>query len=307
MKQYILNLTSLLITLTGFMSCEVQGQYNTAKENKSLLWEITGNNLQKPVYIYGTMHLLCAQDAVLSKNLQQIIKGSDEIFLEIDMDDMGEMLNGLSKATMRNDTSLSDLYTNDEYERVKKFFDDHNMGFQLQMFSKIQPMLISALVYQVMLPCKESDGVEMSIIQLAHENDKPIKGLETAAFQASILENIPYTSQAKELLFSIDSADAGQTEADEMIKLYKEQDIDKLLEYTLKSDGGTIGEVQDVMINKRNKNWADRFSDISKNKQILIAVGAGHLAGSNGLLNLLKEKGFKIRPVENKLLAETEL
>ena len=245
------------------------------------------------------MHLLCANDAKLSNNLQSVITNADEIYFEIDMDDFGQLMGGLAAGTMKHDTTLPQLYTPEEYERVKTFFDNHGMGMQLQLLGKMQPMLVSALVYQAMLPCAQSDGMELSIMQLAHTKKKEIKGLETIAFQASVLENIPYEKQAKELLQSIDSVEMAAKETEEMIKLYKEQDVEKLLEFSLKSEGGATSEIQDVMIDKRNKNWADQFDGITKDKQVLIAVGAGHLGGENGLLNLLKAKGYTIRAIKN--------
>src|SRR4051812_46442396 len=109
MKNKIFKYTSFLLSLTGFISCESKGQFTTAKDNKTLLWEITGNGLQKAVYIYGTMHLLCAKDVVLSNNFKQIIQNVDEIYFEIDMDDMSELLTGFTKGKMKNDTTLADL------------------------------------------------------------------------------------------------------------------------------------------------------------------------------------------------------
>ncbi len=300
MRNKIFKYTSLLLSLTGFISCESKSQFNTAKDNKTLLWEITGNGLQKPVYVYGTMHLLCAKDALLSSNLKQVISDADEIYFEIDMDDFGELLTGFKQGKMKNDTTLADLYSSDEYQRVKDFFAGHGMRMELQMLNKMQPMLISALVYQAILPCEQADGIELSIMQFAHQYKKEIRGLETAAFQASVLDNIPYAAQAKELLYSIDSVQSTASETEQMMKLYKEQDLDKLLDYSLKSEGGTTTEVQDVMINQRNENWVNQFPVITKNKTLLIAVGAGHLGGKAGLLNLLKEKGYQVRPLENR-------
>lgn len=299
MKKRLIKFTSLLLSLTGFLSCQTKAQYETATDNKSLLWEITGKDLKKPSYVFGTMHLLCANDAKLSNNLQSVITNADEIYFEIDMDDFGQLMGGLAAGTMKHDTTLPQLYTPEEYERVKTFFDNHGMGMQLQLLGKMQPMLVSALVYQAMLPCAQSDGMELSIMQLAHTKKKEIKGLETIAFQASVLENIPYEKQAKELLQSIDSVEMAAKETEEMIKLYKEQDVEKLLEFSLKSEGGSTSEIQDVMIDKRNKNWADQFDGITKDKQVLIAVGAGHLGGENGLLNLLKAKGYTVRAIKN--------
>ncbi|MEP6846732.1 MAG: TraB/GumN family protein [Panacibacter sp.] len=299
MKKRFLKYTSFILSITGLISCESKSQFTTAENNKSLLWEVTGNQLQKPAYIFGTMHLLCAGDAILSVNLKKVISDADELYFEVDMDDFSQLLSGFSAGLMKDETTLKELYTEEEYNRVKAFFDAHGMGVQLQMFSKMQPMLISALVYQATLPCAQADGMELSIMQIAHQQKKEIKGLETVAFQASVLDKIPYQKQAKELLNSIDSLENTESETDEMIKLYKKQDIEKLLEYSLKSDGGTAADIQDVMIDQRNQNWADQFPIITKDKAILIAVGAGHLGGKTGLLALLKEKGYTIRPIEN--------
>lgn len=163
----------------------------------------------------------------------------------------------------------------------------------------MQPMLISSLVYQAILPCDQTDGIEMNIMKVAKQNKKEIKGLETTAFQVALIDQIPYHQQAQELLYSIDSISSTKLENDEMTKIYKGQDIDKLLEYSLKTDAGTTEEVQDVMIYQRNKNWVEQFPGITKNKTILIAVGAGHLGGKQGLINLLKEKGYNLRAVQN--------
>jgi uncharacterized protein YbaP (TraB family) len=85
------------------------------------LWEVTGNNLQKPSYIFGTKHLLCASDAKLSTNMQQVISNSDQIYFEVDMDDLGQLLSGFTAGTMKNDTTLKELFTEEEYQRVKTF------------------------------------------------------------------------------------------------------------------------------------------------------------------------------------------
>src|SRR5690242_6741330 len=68
----------------------------------TLLWEITGNGLKKPSYLFGTMHILCAEDAHLSDNLRDIIRSSDVIYFELDMDDMQEMMGALQYLRMND-------------------------------------------------------------------------------------------------------------------------------------------------------------------------------------------------------------
>lgn len=294
-----IKLSSILFSISSLLSCQSKSQLNFATADKSLLWEVTGNGLSKPAFIYGTMHLLCEKDAVLSENLKQVIAASDEIYFEIDMDDMGQLLSGFTLGKMKHDTTINQLLNEEEYHRIDDFFSKNGLGVQLKMFNHMQPMLVSALVYQAILPCEQTDGIEMNIMKYAKQFKKEIKGLETTEFQVSIIDQIPYHQQAQELLFSIDSISNTKEENEEMTQIYKEQDIDKLLDYSLKTDGGTTAEVQDVMINRRNKNWAGQFPNITKDKTLLIAVGAGHLGGKQGLINLLKESGYTVRPVQN--------
>lgn len=290
-----------LFTVAGLISCQGKSQpaFITASNGKSLLWEVSGNGLQKPSYIFGTMHLLCAADAQISETFQTIIHHVNEIYFEIDLDDLGELFNGATMGIMQNDTTLSELISADEFNRVKDFFGSHDMEMQFQMMQKMQPMLLSSLVYQALLPCTQTEGMEMAIMKIAHEQKKEIKGLETAAFQVSILQEIPYEKQAADLVGTIDSIAGGSKKIEEMINLYKSQDLDALLDYTLTTDGGESPEIQDKMIFQRNENWAKLFPAITKDKQLLIAVGAGHLGGSKGLLALLKKAGYTIRPLQN--------
>ena len=88
----------------------------------TLLWRISGNNLSKPSYLFGTIHLLCANDIELSETLKTAIKETDKVYLELDMDNLFEMMQAVQKMKMRNDTTLSDLLSESDYKKVKAFF-----------------------------------------------------------------------------------------------------------------------------------------------------------------------------------------
>src|SRR3954454_22299287 len=94
----------------------------SATGNNTLLWRISGKNLQKPSYLFGTMHMICANDIELSDSLRSAIKNTDKVYLELDMDDMFQMLGAMSHMTMRDDTTLADLLSRDEYKKVKDYF-----------------------------------------------------------------------------------------------------------------------------------------------------------------------------------------
>src|SRR5690606_3766061 len=69
----------------------------------TLLWKISGNGLDKPSYLFGTIHMLCEEDAVLSNSLKKIIAATDEVYFEVDLDNMLEMLGAMNKMKMRGD------------------------------------------------------------------------------------------------------------------------------------------------------------------------------------------------------------
>lgn len=293
--KYLLLLSGLLV---GYSSCKTPAKFPYKTDGKSLLWEVTGNGLSKPTYIYGTMHIMCPEDAKPGKNLTAIINAIDEIYFEIDMDNMVEMMGAAFAGKMRGDTTLKDLFTEDEYKRINDFFVQHKMGAQFSLLGKMQPLLVGALVYQVMMPCPQMDGVEMAIMKEAAKTKKEIKGLETAAFQSSVIDKIPYKEQAKDLLNSIDSIEQNKPQLQEMIAVYKQGDVDSLAIASMKGEYNSE-QAKELLLDSRNRNWANKFGEITKGKSLLVAVGAGHLGGKQGLLNLLKAKGYSVKAVVN--------
>src|SRR5882762_3643442 len=85
----------------------------------TLLWEISGKGLTKPSYLFGTMHVLCADDASLSDSLKSVIAHCDEVYFEINLSDMSGMMSAMKYMRMNDSKKLSDLLSPRDYERVK--------------------------------------------------------------------------------------------------------------------------------------------------------------------------------------------
>jgi uncharacterized protein YbaP (TraB family) len=101
-----------LFAAIGFGACSQPPKTKASTQNTSpntLLWRISGNNLAKPSYLFGTMHMICATDIELSDSMKNAIKNADKVYLELDMDDMFQMLGAMSHMNMRDDTTLADL------------------------------------------------------------------------------------------------------------------------------------------------------------------------------------------------------
>ncbi len=278
-------------------SCGAQGvaKYPYNQNNHSLLWEVSGKGIE-PSYVFGTFHLMCREDIKLSNNVKEIIKGADELYFELDMDDMGAMLGAMLFMKMKNDTTLSDLYTPEEYKKIESYFRD-SLQMPISLLKGMKPLLLQALLYPKMMTCKNMSGMEEALVQEAKQYKKEIKGLETVAFQASIFDSIPYKEQATALLKLIDSMQENRNLFDSMLRIYKSQNLTSL--DALNNDEFESGNSREILLDNRNRNWVKQLEELMKQKRLFVAVGAGHLTGKNGLIELLRREGYVVKPVQN--------
>ncbi|MBS1947494.1 MAG: TraB/GumN family protein [Bacteroidetes bacterium] len=286
----------LLVFVYVFLTGVAIAQSALPKLPNTLLWQVTGKDLKRPTYIFGTMHILCADDAVLGAGLESAIKNCDEIYFEIDMSDMMAMLNAMKYMTMNGDKKLSDLLSTEDYSKVKNYFSEHQSLMPFSMLERYKPMLIGSLIEEQNLPCKTTNGMELVIMKEARRLNKKINGLETAVFQASLFDSIPYKDQALELVKYIDSSNEFRKMTDTLAQAYKEQDLNKIEELSTKEDPAS-SHYMDLLLYGRNLNWAWQLQRLMREKSLLVAVGAGHLPGEKGLLSLLRKNGYVITPI----------
>lgn len=277
--------------------------------NNTLLWKISGNGLEKSSYLFGTIHLLCEEDAVLSKNMMKAIKDCDEVYFEVDMDNMFEMINVIGKMKMKGDTTLKDLLSKEDYEKVKSYFENKGSMLPFSMLETYKPILAASTLEQGSMSCENTAMMEQVIMKEAKDYKKKIKGLETMGYQASVLDSIPYKLQAQQLVNYIDAVtngDDSNKQMEEMFRAYKDQDLKKLEDLMVETDAGMAG-FTDILLYHRNQNWVQKLKTLLPDASILIAVGAGHLPGEKGVINLLRKEGYKVTPVENKSVASREI
>ncbi len=297
MKIHPIRVISFLLFLFISQHGFAQKKLPQSKDNNTLLWEISGNGLQNPSYLFGTFHIMCKEDIRFSENVKQALKTSNEVYFEMDLDDPKTMLGGLAMMNMKNKT-LADLYTKAELEKLTTFFKD-SVKMSLSFFNKMKPMMLEALLYPRMMPCKTPSGVETELMLIAKKEKKEVKGFETLEFQSAIFDSIPYEIQAKNLLKDIDSTEKFKVFFNKMLDIYKNQETDKLAQM-LADTTFSGGENDDALLKNRNINWVAQLKTILKGNTIFMAVGAGHLFGKDGLIDLLRKEGYVLRAIENK-------
>ena len=271
----------------------------------SLLWEVSGKGLAAPSYLYGTMHMVCAEDTKMSEGLKDAIKKAKQVYFELDMDNMEEMMSVLKYARMNNGLKISDLVSPVDYQKLEDYFKNNKSVLPFGMMSRFKPYFITAIISEGMMGCKKKVSVEQMIMTEARQYDKEVNGLETLEFQASIFDSIPYEKQAQDLVTYVDSIDKFKDITMKMVEMYRKQEINNMDSLMEQSDPGMM-QYMGVLLYDRNKRWAAQIPEQMFNMPTLFAVGAGHLGGEKGVINLLKKQGFTLKPLDNTKFVDTE-
>ncbi len=296
----------LLMAMTSLVTI---GQEKNKAAFNTFPWQVSGNGLPRPSYLFGTIHMICSEDAGLSDSLKSAIKNSDLVYFEVDMDNLFEMIGVMRKMKMRNDTTLADLLSKEDYEKIKKYFEDKETLLPFSVLETYKPLLAASMLMEGSTDCETPEAMEEVIMKEAKQHGKNVKGLETMAFQMSIFDTIPYKMQALQLLKYVDDAGKGNSdnkEYDNLMQAYKDQDLSKLEELTKTTDMG-IANFTDILLYNRNRNWVEKLKTIMPDHSVVIAVGAGHLPGDKGVINLLRKAGYTVKPVSNKIRRSNQI
>jgi uncharacterized protein YbaP (TraB family) len=299
MKKILLLAASAVPALLS--CCSARGQAISeagAALPHTLLWKISGNGLVRPSYLFGTMHLLCADDARISPGLDSVIHHVDGICFEINLSDVSDMLGSMKFMQMADGKRLSDLMPDSDYHKVKDYFAKHASMLPFDLLERFKPMLVSSLIEEQNLDCQVTDGMEIQIMKAAQGLNKRMKGLETAQFQAGLFDSIPYAKQARELVNSIDSATEYKKMSRDLVTVYQKQDLGGIDSLSREGDA-SLDAYMDLLLYGRNRKWVDSLKTLLPENSWLIAVGAAHLAGDQGLILLLRKKGYILSPMRN--------
>ena len=284
MKQFLLASISLLTSIVGFSQKPTE---------KTLLWKIEGKNIVTPSYLYGTFHILCPTDYFMHDTIKNMVAQTQQMFLEIDIDDPALTSKMMKNIAMKNGTTIKDLLSEKEYDSVAKLFKEKT-HIPITSVQTYKPFMLTSMLYPAMLGCAQI-SFEKEFEKLAKSHSMEIKGLETIEDQLNVFETIPYKVQAKMLMKTLFEMDKGKTQMAEMVELYKSKDI-KAMQSNIQGDSD-LGKYEKVLLNKRNKNWIPVIEKEIATMPTFIAVGAGHLAGKKGVIYLLRKQGYTVTPI----------
>ena len=287
---------SFLSTIFLF-SFQIHGQ--------SLLWQIDGPNMQGPSFLFGSIHRVCRDEFRWDKEVMNtIISDTQRGFFEVDLDSWFSS----SIPVMKGDTTLKQLYTTEEYNFIKESFKKQKIN--IERYLKTSPLTLNlAFEFNQAIQGKEKNkkcypmSYDQYIADKYHNKGmnlviQRVKGLETQAESDSILHNyFTYQTQAKMLLETLrDTSSVIQIQVQKLLDIYFKMDIEKLYKYSIEANMNFTYSY--ALLDARNLLWMDRMPVYMKEYgPTMFVVGAAHLGGKNGLISLLKQKGYTVRPV----------
>jgi len=268
--------------------------YAQSIEN-ALLWKVSGNNLETSSYLYGTIHLAC--EVNVSEDVEKAFESTEQLALEINMADPNMMTIMMQNMYMKEGKSLSDFTSDDELKVLESFFEGKVQGMNFSMMKNIKPFFLSSMALTSFLSCTKPQGYDMYFLEKAKSAEKSILGLERIQDQLNMIDKVPYEEQVEDLLQMAKATDDKNSQSlDKMIKLYEAKDLDGLMNFMMTQDSKMNLYTEDFLDN-RNKNWIPVIEKSAKEHSTFFAFGAAHLAGANGVVNLLRKAGYQVEPV----------
>jgi uncharacterized protein YbaP (TraB family) len=261
---------------------------------KSLLWKISGNGIKEASYLYGTIHITC--DATLPQKAIIALEATNQLYLELDMDDPALQQSMMQGMMMKDGKTMSSLVSAEDFKVVDEFLTKQ-LGYSAQMLNTFKPFMVSAMLYPKMIDC-EMQSVEGNLMTVTKDQKEEIFGLESIEEQMNVFDAIPYEVQMKELVKTAkNNLEKDKKELELFLDIYKSEDINAMYAAMQKSENDITSNYEEILLSHRNKNWIPIIEKVAKEKATFFGVGAGHLGGEMGVIQLLRKKGYKVEAV----------
>lgn len=287
-----LSLKNVFATLMLFML--VFQAFANEKEEKSLLWKISGNGLKENSYLFGTIHMICKDKFYMDERIENALASSKVLAMELNMADPNLMAEMQKLSVNPGFANIKGEFSAEQASALDKFLTT-SYGAGLDQLGILKPFVLSSMVLVKMLPCTEQSSYELFLTEKAKEQSKTVKGLETVAFQMGVFDQIPQKLQIDELGKMVTNPE-GMEEFDKLVGAYLDQDLDRL--YDLITENDMFREYGNLLLEDRNKNWIPKIEEMVKEQTTFIAVGSGHLGSETGVIALLRKAGYTVEAVK---------
>ncbi|HCB68057.1 MAG TPA: TraB/GumN family protein [Methylophilaceae bacterium] len=259
---------------------------------RGLFWKLKAPN-GSTHYLFGTIHTDDNRIIKFLPVVKKSISASDLLVVEIKPDNHSQNL-------LMKDHSLKSDLTDDELKQIKKLSEFHVMYFENVI--RMKPWLL-AIIFDSPKPHTEFNQ-DYLLMAMAEDLDKEVLGIESSQEHFATMDSLSLDEQLIMLRAVLKKTDKERlSDYNLLMKDYLSADLDQIRQTDERLTGKLLPEalwakIKIQLMDERNKKMILRIKELSKDKQLFIAVGASHLAGQDGLLNQLKQSGFKITPMK---------
>jgi len=283
-----------------------------AKPNKySLLWEITKPGINHPSYLFGTMHSNNKIVFNLDDSVFFALKNSGIFANEINLDSLNP-LTLISHLTFKDSNSMAKLISKKSNNKMDSLFKV-NLGYSAKLFDRFKPIYHYLVLSVGNLNSKDGKistvpFLDQALYQYELKRKKRIVGLETAEGQIKLLADIPLQNQVMLLNNALNQTNSASEDMEDLAYQYINADFPSLEASIVKQKADTLFNIdfEENMVNKRNLTMLNSIMEFDKQASTFSAVGVAHLVGEKGLISLLRQRGYNVRPIKslNKLSPE---
>ncbi len=294
-----------LVAFIALLSCFVLGTSGSKTvrdvhpypmSESSLLWKISGKNVKKDCYLFGTIHLIERKHFYFPESLRELIGSSEQVVTELgELPDPAEAM----KFVFLKEGSFFDFFNEAQTDSILDWAEA-NMGMSREQFRLTMGQMKPFMVVQMATQMQYSGNTasyELSIDSLVKAREISLFGLETLEQQMGFFDGLTNLQQTAMVMEVIRDDQANTELTQRMQQIYLRQQVDSLY-MLIHNEKGILSEEEDRFLGQRNANWIPRIGQLIRKKSTFIAVGAGHLGGPNGLIRLLEREGYTLTPVK---------
>ncbi len=295
-KHSVTTILSVLLILFLALACS-----HDKNSHPLFLYEI--RDTDSHVFLYGSVHVLRQSDYPLDPVIDQSFSNSELLVLEVHPDSLAkpstrELMR--EKAFMPDAPPLPERLHKETYTLLK--ITAENSGIPIQTYQQVEPWFAALSVTMQKLESlgfSPEYGIEIHFYQKAIQAGKKIEGLETVLDQVALFDSLSSEDQDNLVMQSLIDLAVLEKDFQLLLDAWKHGQSDRLGALLLQS----FKEYPDIyraLVVNRNKNWlAEIKDDLEMNKKAFIVVGAAHLAGADGLVNLLMQEGFSVKQLQS--------
>lgn len=266
-----------------------------------LLWEISGKGLETPSYLFGTVHLGDPRAYEFHPEVMPALERAEGMAGELVFEP--SMIFQLLDKIMMQDSTLKDLLTEAEYVQVHEKLNE-KLGMMAPMAERMKPVFVASMLIEPETSDSASaeparEPLDLFFQNEARKNDKEVLGLETLEEQMEAFDAIPLRDQAKMLYQMVAQVqnDSSEVSIETLLTLYQKEDLEGLYQMTKTEMSAGLS---DKMLTQRNERMSQRLIKLMERKSWFVAVGAAHLPGQDGLIQLLRDEGYTLRPLSER-------